>query len=134
VNGNDAPMGGYVDEFGLDGRLLARVAHMGPLDEPWGMAVVPEGFGPRAGSLMVANFGSGRVDVFERRTGGWSFEGVLRRADGKPIELPGVWGIAFGNGKMAGPRTTLFFAAGPHTWRGASELGVHGLFGAIARS
>jgi uncharacterized protein (TIGR03118 family) len=133
VNGNDSPTGGYVDEFDLDGRLLARVAHMGPLDEPWGMAVVPEGFGPRAGSLVVANFGSGRVDVFERRGAGWSFRGVLRRAGGKPIELPGVWGIAFGNDKMAGPRTTLFFAAGPHTWRGASELGVHGLLGSIAR-
>jgi uncharacterized protein (TIGR03118 family) len=134
VNGNDAPTGGYVDEFDLDGRLLARVAQMGPLDEPWGMAVVPEGFGPRSGSLVVANFGSGRVDVFERRVAGWSFRGALRRSDGKPVELPGVWGIAFGNGMMAGPRTTLFFAAGPHTWRGASELGVHGLLGAIVRS
>jgi hypothetical protein len=42
-----------------------------------------------------------------------------------------VWGIAFGNGQMAGPKTTLFFAAGPHKWRGASELAVHGLLGAI---
>ena len=39
VNGNDAPTGGYVDEFDLDGKLVARVAHMGPLDEPWGMAL-----------------------------------------------------------------------------------------------
>jgi hypothetical protein len=42
-----------------------------------------------------------------------------------------VWGIAFGNGGMAGPRTTLFYAAGPHTWRGASEVGVRGVLGAI---
>ena len=27
VNGNDAPHGGYVDEFDLDGRLIARVGH-----------------------------------------------------------------------------------------------------------
>ena len=40
-------------------------------------------------------------------------------------------GLAFGNGQMAGPKTTLFFAAGPHKWRGASELAVHGLLGAI---
>ncbi|MEP6812045.1 MAG: TIGR03118 family protein [Actinomycetota bacterium] len=132
VNGNDAPTGGYVDEFDLEGRLVARVAHMGPLDEPWGMAVAPKGFGPREGSLVVANFGSGRVDVFERRAGGWSFGGVLRRRNGEPVKLPGVWGIAFGNGNMAGPRTTLFFAAGPHTWRGASELGVRGLLGAVS--
>src|SRR5204862_1681108 len=50
VNGNDAPTGGYVDEFDLDGRLDARVGRMGPLDEPWGMAGAPKGFGARGGS------------------------------------------------------------------------------------
>jgi len=64
VNGNDAPTGGYVDEFDLEGRLVARVAQMDELNEPWGLA---------------------------------------------------------------------FFAAGPHRWRGASELGVHGLLGSISR-
>jgi hypothetical protein len=34
---------------------------------------------------------------------------------------------------MAGPKDTLFFAAGPHRWRGATELGVHGLLGSISR-
>jgi hypothetical protein len=32
---------------------------------------------------------------------------------------------------MAGPRTTLFFASGPHGWRGATEADVHGLLGSI---
>ena len=45
--------------------------------------------------------------------------------------LNGLWGIAFGNGGLAGPRNTLFFASGPHDWRGETELGVHGLLGAI---
>ena len=63
---------------------------------------------------------------------GWSFDGQLRRRNGRPVVLPGLWGIAFGNGAMAGPRTTLFFSAGPHRWRGASELAVHGLLGAIS--
>jgi hypothetical protein len=44
----------------------------------------------------------------------------------------GLWGISFGNGAMAGPKNTLFFAAGPHRWLGASELSVHGLFGSIS--
>jgi hypothetical protein len=43
-----------------------------------------------------------------------------------------VWGIAFGNDGLAGPRTTLFAAAGPHDWQGASELNVHGLVAAIS--
>jgi uncharacterized protein (TIGR03118 family) len=131
VNGNDAPTGGYVDEFDLDGRLVARVERMGPLDQPWGMAVAPRGFGSHGGSLLVANFGSGRIDVFARRDAGWAFRGQLRGSSGKPIVVPGVWGIAFGNGAMAGQRTTLFFAAGPHRWRGATEVAVHGLLGAI---
>ena len=125
VNGNDAPTGGYVDEFDLDGKLLSRVAALGPLREPWGMALAPKGFGRFAGSLLVANFGSGRIEAFARRGGGWAHRGAL------PVHVQGVWGIAFGNGGMAGPKSTLFFAAGPHRWRGASELAVHGLLGSI---
>ena len=132
VNGNDAPTGGYVDEFDLDGKLVARVEAMGPLDEPWGMAVAPRGFGSLGGALLVGNFGSGRIVAFARDGSRWSLRGQLETRAGKPLSVPGLWGIAFGNGGMAGPRTTLFFAAGPHRWRGASELSVHGLLGAIA--
>jgi uncharacterized protein (TIGR03118 family) len=130
VNGNDSPTGGYVDEFDLDGRLVARVGQMGPLNEPWGLALEPRALGRR---LLVGNFGSGRINVYGRDVGGgWSFRGQLRRRNGSPIRVSGLWGIAFGNGGMAGPRDTLFFAAGPHRWHGASELAVHGLFGSIA--
>jgi uncharacterized protein (TIGR03118 family) len=127
VNGNDAPTGGYVDEFDLDGRLVSRVARMGELNEPWGLALAP------SGKLLVANFGSGRINSYVRRARGWSFAGQLRRRDGKPIAISGLWGIAFGNGAMAGPKDTLFFAAGPHRWRGSTEVGVHGLLGSISR-
>ncbi len=127
VNGNDAPTGGYVDEFDLAGRLVARVAQMGELNEPWGIAVAPDG------KLLVANFGSGRINAYVRHGRGWSFKGQLQGRSGKPIAISGLWGIAFGNGAMAGPKDTLFFAAGPHRWRGASELGVHGLLGSISR-
>jgi uncharacterized protein (TIGR03118 family) len=127
VNGNDGPSGGYVNEFDLKGRLLARVGTMGPLHEPWGLAQGPDG------RLYVANFGSGRIAIFARRSSGWRFDGFVRGRGGKPLEVNGLWGIAFGNGGMAGPKDTLFFAAGPHRWRGASELDVHGLFGAIKR-
>jgi uncharacterized protein (TIGR03118 family) len=119
VDGNDAPTGGYVDEFTLDGKLVARVGSSRRLDEPWGVALAPDG------RLFVANFGTGRIDVFAPRRGGWSFVSQL------PVEVPGVWGIAFGRGGMSGPRTTLFYAAGPHRWHGASEVDIHGSFGAI---
>jgi len=126
VNGNDAPTGGYVDEFDLDGRLVARVGRTRELDEPWGLALAPPGFGRLGGDLLVANFGSGWIDVYARRDGGWTFRGRL------PIRVPGVWGIAFGTGGLSGPRTTLFYAAGPHRWHGASEVDVHGVLGSIS--
>ena len=128
VNGNDSPTGGYVDEFDLDGRLVAHVGQMGPLNEPWGVALAPRSLG---GRLFVANFGSGRSTCMNGAAGAGR-SAASYAGDGKPVSMNGVWGIAFGNGGMAGPRDTLFFAAGPHRWRGASELSVHGLFGSIA--
>ena len=100
---------------------------MADLNEPWGLAVAP------SGKLLVANFGSGRINSYVRTARSWSFAGQLRGRDGKPIAISGLWGIAFGNGEMAGPKDTLFFAAGPHRWRGATESGVHGLLGSISR-
>jgi uncharacterized protein (TIGR03118 family) len=126
VDGNDAPTGGYVDEFDLDGRLVARVARRGEFDEPYGLALAPAGFGRFGGDLLVASFGSGRIDAYARRGGGWRFDGRL------PVRVPGVWAIAFGVGGAGGPRTTLFYAAGPHRWHGASEIDIHGVFGSIA--
>jgi uncharacterized protein (TIGR03118 family) len=126
VNGNDAPTGGYVDEFDLDGRLLARVGHTKELDQPWGLALAPSGFGRLGGDLLVANFGSGRINAYSRRGRSWMFRGRL------PVNVPGIWGIAFGSGGMSGPQTSLFYAAGPHRWHGATEVDIHGVFGSIA--
>jgi len=126
VNGNDAPTGGYIDEFDLDGRLIAHVGRSKQLDEPWGVALAPSGFGRFGGNLLVANFGTGAINAYARAAGGWTFRGRL------PVKAPGVWGIAFGNGAGAGPRTTLFYAAGPHGWHGATEVDIHGVLGAIS--
>jgi uncharacterized protein (TIGR03118 family) len=125
VNGNDAPHGGYVDEFDLEGRLLARVGHRHELDEPWGVALAPRGFGRFGGDLLVANFGSERITVYGRKASGWTFRGRL------PVKVPGVWGIAFGVGGSGGDRNTLFYAAGPHRWHDGTETGIGGVFGAI---
>lgn len=125
VDGNDAPTGGFVDEFDRSGQLVARVGGPGALDEPWGVALAPMGFGSFGGDVLVANFGSGRIVAYQRKGRTWAVAGRL------PVRLPGVWGIAFGTGGMSGSRKTLFFAAGPHRWHGSSEAGVGGLFGAV---
>jgi uncharacterized protein (TIGR03118 family) len=96
------------------------------------MAFAPDGFGRFGGDLLVGNFGDGRINAFRRSGDGWAHEGALRNSHGKPIVLTGLWGIAFGNGGFAGPKDELFFASGPHDWRGETELAVHGLLGSIA--
>ncbi|MGH2973172.1 MAG: TIGR03118 family protein [Gaiellaceae bacterium] len=133
VDGNDGPTGGFVDEFDLQGKLVARVTHAG-LDEPWGLALAPTSFGRLGGDLLVANFGNGEIAAYRSQHGRWTPDGMLDGTNGKPLVLDGVWGIAFGNGGLAGPRDTLFAAAGPHRWYGSSELAVHGLVEAVAQA
>jgi len=133
VDGNDAPSGGFVDEFTPDGRLVARLPSAG-LNEPWGVALAPESFGRFGGDLLVGNFGDGTIRAYRHDGDQWRYRGELDTPGGKPIVQSGLWSIAFGNGEDAGPRSTLFFTAGPHTWRGPTEQSVHGLLGAITPS
>jgi uncharacterized protein (TIGR03118 family) len=131
VNGNDSPTGGYVDEFDLDGRLVSRVAGLGALNAPWGLARAPRSFGRFGGDLLVGNFGDGRINAYRVVDGGWRNDGSLVDRHGAQLAINGLWAIAFGNGAMAGPRDTLFFTSGPHVWRGETEQSVHGLLGSI---
>ncbi|MDX6474751.1 MAG: hypothetical protein QOH95_262 [Gaiellaceae bacterium] len=132
VNGNDAPTGGYVDEFDRNGVLLAHVEQKGPLNAPWGLALAPRSFGRFGGDLLVGNFGDGQINAYRRTDAGWAWDGTMHDRHGQPIVVNGLWSLAFGNGGTAGPANTLFFTAGPHQWRGETELGVHGLLGSIA--
>ena len=123
-----APGQGYVDEFSPDGVLVAQVVNSGkknaPLNAAWGLALAPVDFGVFSGDLLVANFGNGRISAYTQRGSKWVYKGQLRRADGTPIALDGLWAIAFGNGAAAGPTSTLYFLSGPSGQK-------HGLFGSI---
>jgi uncharacterized protein (TIGR03118 family) len=128
---DDVPGGGagYVDQYTLDGQLVARVASGGrknaPPNAPWGLAMAPTGFGVFSGDLLIGNFGNGRISAYQDRGGGkWVFKGQIRRGDQSLVTIDGLWAIAFGNGSAGGPTTSLYFAAGP-----AGE--THGRFGAI---
>lgn len=130
VDGNDAPTGGYVDEFTPAGRLVARLPRTG-LNEPWGLALAPHGFGTFGGDLLVGNFGDGTIKAFRRTANGWALAGTLTGANRKPLVISGLWALAFGNGGLAGDPKTLYFTSGPHAWRGPTEQAVHGLLGSI---
>jgi uncharacterized protein (TIGR03118 family) len=118
----------YVDEYTPDGALVRRVVNSGkknaPLNAPWGLAMAPTTFGSFGGDLLVGNFGNGRISAYAQRGSTWVYKGQLRAADGTPIQIDGLWAIAFGNGAAAGPTSTLYFLSGP-----SDE--AHGLYGSI---
>jgi uncharacterized protein (TIGR03118 family) len=123
------PGGGFVDEYTTDGTLVARVAVAGkknaPLNSPWGLAMAPSDWGAFGGDLLVGNFGNGRISAYLDTGGGkWVYKGQLRHPDGTPIELGGLWAIAFGNGAAAGPKDWLYYLSGPNDE-------ANGLFGVI---
>ena len=77
---------------------------------------------PFGNALLVANVGDGRINAFDASTG--ALMGTLSTADGNPIAIDGLHGIAFGNGIGDQSTNTLFFAAGPGG-------GSHGVYGRI---
>lgn len=115
------PRHGFVDVFDTAGTLVKRFASRGSLDSPWAVVVAPHDFGMFSDDVLVGNFGNGKISAFNRKG---RFMGFVVGSDAQPLEIDGLWGMAFGNGGQAGPTNTLFFAAGPN-----GE--THGLFGSL---
>lgn len=113
---------GYVDVFTPTGSLIRRLDHGSWFNAPWGVAQAPTDFGAYSHDILVGQFGSGEILVFNPLTG--HFLGRLRDSKNAPITIKGLWGINFGGGGNSGSATTLFFAAG-------IEDEAHGLFGTI---
>jgi uncharacterized protein (TIGR03118 family) len=113
---------GYVDQFDVQGNLIARVASQGALNAPWGMAIAPSTFGAFAGALLVGYFGDGRINAYNVTT--HTFLGQLATAGGTPLSIDGLWALTVGNDGGAGSSHAVYFSAGP-----GDE--AHGLFGVL---
>ncbi len=113
---------GFVDVYKLDGTLDFQLAANGPLNAPWGLAMVPSGFGTLTGKVLVGNFGDGWINSFD--PGSKTHIGALLDESGNVIANPGLWALKFGNGFRAGHADGLYFTAGINDEN-------DGLFGAI---
>jgi uncharacterized protein (TIGR03118 family) len=118
---------GFIDVFNLDGtpglpggkeRLVSR----GALDSPWGLAIAPSSFGNVANDLLVGNFKSGFIDIYNPATG--QFLGQLKDTDGEPIHIDGLWALKVGNDGAGGDANTVYFTVG-------LDHEMHGLFGSL---
>lgn len=120
---------GLINVFDLDGNLQRRLATGGVLNSPWGMVLAPPFFGDFSNTLLVGNFGDGRINAFDLTTG--VPVGHLTYKDGSAVALEGLWGLVFGNGRNGGDVNTLYFTAAVSG--GSSGVkGEHGVFGSIS--
>jgi uncharacterized protein (TIGR03118 family) len=115
------PGNGFVDVFDTQGNLLQSVGG-GVLNSPWGLALAPSDFGDWSGDLLVGNIGDGRINAFDPTT--LAFLGTVSDPAGNPITMPGLHGLAFGNGVSSGEKNVLYFSSGPGG-------GTGGLFGSL---
>lgn len=107
---------GYVVVFSQGGEKLQTLVANGPLNAPWGLTIAPASFGKFAGALLVGNFGDGKVNAFDAKTG--AFLGALDSGDAGPLSIEGLWAL------RPGPNGSVVFSAGP-------EDETHGLVGVI---
>lgn len=113
---------GFVNVYSPLGFFERRLEHGWWLNAPWGVAMAPGDFGIYSHDLLVGNFGSGLIDVFDPATG--EFKGMLNDASNHAITIDGLWALSFGSGGTSGSATALYFSAGP-------DGEQHGLFGTI---
>jgi uncharacterized protein (TIGR03118 family) len=104
---------GVVDVYSVNGKLIRHLISNGsssPLNEPWGLAIAPSGFGPFAGDLLVGNLGNGWINAFDPSTG--AQVGTIDNSKGYPMKIDGLWGLEVGNSSFGGA-SSVVFSAGP---------------------
>jgi len=123
LNAEGDPMpGGYVDLYDASGNLIRRVAGGGPLFGPWGVTIAPANFGSFSNDLLIGNFGSGEITVYDPLTG--LFLGTINGENGQPLVNSGLWALATRTGGTNNDVNAVYFTAGI----GDED---HGLFGKI---
>ena len=113
---------GFVDIFNTNGSFVKRFASQGALNSPWGIALAPAGFANSQSTILIGNFGDGKINVFDL-TG--NYKGQLQN-NGQTIAIPGLWAIDFLQNNQPGisSNSPLYFTAGP-------DDEAHGLFGTL---
>jgi uncharacterized protein (TIGR03118 family) len=108
------PAHGFVSVFDTDGNLIQHFTQHGHLSSPWGVGLAPASFGQFADDILVGNFGDGRINAYDPKTGQWL--GVLSDGRGQPIINPGLWTVTFsgptGQTALNAEPDTLYITAG----------------------
>ena len=106
---------GFVDAYDLHGQLPRPRRRARAAQRAVGArARRRPSFGRFGGDLLVGNFGDGEINAYaEDADGSFEHRGTLSDADGKKLEIDGLWALEFGNAGANGTPDQLFFTAGP---------------------
>jgi uncharacterized protein (TIGR03118 family) len=113
---------GYVDVYNRTGNFSRRFATIQDLNSPWGVALAPAGFATNVENILIGNFGSGRINIYDLLG---NYMGQLLSQGTTHLTIDGLWSLDFlkGNQHGVGHATdSLYFTAGPN-----GE--THGIFG-----
>ena len=101
---------GAVSIFDFSGNFIQELIPPGGthLNEPWGIAIAPTGFGTFGGDLLVGNFGNGQINAFSPTTG--AYLGTVSGANG-PIAISGLWSLSVRTGGTFNT-SAVYFTAG----------------------
>ncbi len=101
---------GFVEIFTPSGAHIGHLQHGPWLNSPWGVVWTTRDFGEFSNTILVGNFGSGKIAAFNGFT--HKFIGFLKNPDDSILTIDGLWALTFGNDGNGGPANTLFFSAG----------------------
>jgi uncharacterized protein (TIGR03118 family) len=101
---------------------VKRFASQSTLNSPWGIALAPAGFADSQQTILIGNFGDGRINIFDMSG---NYKGQLQN-NGQVVSIQGLWAIDFLKNNQPGisPNSPLYFTAGP-------DAEAHGLFGTL---
>jgi hypothetical protein len=85
------------------------------------MISAPRGFGGYTGALLIGNFGDGRINAYNARTG--RYLGPLRNAQGQALAFEGLWDLERGTAESGG-ESAIWYSAG-------IQKAQHGVVGLI---
>jgi uncharacterized protein (TIGR03118 family) len=111
---------GLVAEFTTDGKFIRRFDG-NSMNAPWGLAYAPDSWGKAAGDLLVGQFGNGRIEMFDPRSG--DHDGTVRDDQGSKLVIDGLWALMPGD-DTSGGADSMLFTAGPNEE-------VDGLYGVL---
>ncbi|MCU1501079.1 MAG: hypothetical protein JWM12_433 [Ilumatobacteraceae bacterium] len=101
---------GLVAEFTATGQFVHKFRDSS-LNAPWGLAYAPASWGRNAGALLVGQFGDGRIEMFDPRTG--RHDGTVRDDHEHALVIDGLWALMAGDTTSGGADSVLF-TAGPN--------------------